>query len=221
MHRTLLIRAHAARAAIAAGVLRGAPLVELLGAIPVGDRDEWVDVALGIEEAPPDEPDLPRGAVPYLPCGLDEILAMVRDVPLTAEDELVDLGSGLGRVPILAHLLTGARAHGVEVQEPLVRRARALCKSLGLADVTFVQANAAETALDGTIFFLYAPFNGPMLARVLERIEEVARRRPIVVCAVGLEFREVPWLAARKTANVSLTLYDSCAVGDDTPANHG
>ena len=215
------IQAHAARAAIAAGALRGAPLVELLTAIAVFDRDEWVDVALGIEEAPCDEPGLPRGAVPYLPCGVEEILAVVRDVPLTAEDELVDLGSGLGRVPILAHLLTGARAQGVEIQEALVRRATALCASLGLADVTFVHADAAETALDGTVFFLYAPFNGPMLARVLERIEEVAKKKPIVVCAVGLEFREVPWLAPRKASNVALTLYDSCVVGDDAPASHG
>jgi hypothetical protein len=97
----------------------------------------------------------------------------------------------------------------VEIQEPLVRRARALCAELALTDVTFVHADAAESALDGTVFFLYAPFNGPMLARVLARIEEVARRRRFVVCAVGLELREVPWLVARRTSSVSLTLYDA------------
>ena len=79
MDPSLRIQAHAARAAIAAGARRGAPLVELLTAIAVFDRDEWVDVALGIEEAPCDEPGLPRGAVPYLPCGIEEILAMVRE----------------------------------------------------------------------------------------------------------------------------------------------
>ena len=221
MDSSLLIRAHAARAEIAAGALRGTPLVGLLRAIPVVDRDAWVDVALGIEEPPPDEPDLPRGAVPYLPCGVDEILTMVLEVPLRARDDLVDLGSGLGRVSILAHLLSGARARGVEIQEPLVRRASALCARLRLADVTFMQADAAETALDGTVFFFYAPFNGSMLARVLERVEEVARRRRIVVGAVGLEFREVPWLVARKTSSVSLTLYDSCVAGEDAGTGHG
>ena len=221
MDSSLLIRACAARAEIVAGALRGAALVELLHAIPMLDRDAWVDATLGMEEPPGDEPDLPRGAVPYLPCGVDEILAMVLEVPLGVEDELVDLGAGLGRVAILAHLLSGACVRGVEIQGSLVRRARALCTSLGLVDVTFAQADAAETALDGTVFFLYAPFNGPMLIRVLERIEEVARRRAIVVCAVGLELREVPWLVPRATSSVALMLYDSCLPGEDAGTHHG
>lgn len=221
MDSSLRIRAEAARAEIASGALRGPALIALLRAIPVVERDAWVDVALGIEEPPPEERDLPRGAVPYLPCGIEEILAMVLEVPLGVDDELVDLGAGLGRVPVLAHLLSGARAGGVEIQGPLVRRATALCASLGLTDITLVHADAAETALDGTVFFLYAPFNGPMLARVLERIEAVARRRSIVVCAVGLELREVAWLVPRTTSIVSLMLYDSCVPGDNAPTHHG
>jgi hypothetical protein len=50
-----------------------------------------------------------------------------------------------------------------------------------------------------------------MLARVLRRLEDVARKRPIVLCAVDLEFRGVPWLRPRKTSSVALTLYASCA----------
>jgi len=198
-----------ARAEIASGVLRGAALLELLRSIPIVDRDVWVDELLGIEEPPPDIPDLPRGAVPYLPSGVEEILAMVLEAPVRPADELVDLGSGLGRVAILAHLLSGARASGVEIQEPLVRSARARCAELALTAVSFVHGNAAEVPLDGSIFFLYAPFNGELLARVLRRLEEIARRRPIVLCAVGLEFPDVPWLLPRKTSSVLLTLYDS------------
>lgn len=52
-----------------------------------------------------------------------------------------------------------------------------------------------------------------MLARVLARLEDVARRRPIVLCTVGLEFRGVPWLVARSTSRVSVTIYDSCVEG--------
>jgi hypothetical protein len=191
-------------------VLRGAALLERLRAVPLYDRDAWVDELLGLEEAPPDIADLPRGAVPYLPCGVDEIVAMVLEVPVRPDDVLVDLGSGLGRVVMLAHLLSGARACGVEIQEPLVRRARARCEALGLADVWFVHGDAAEAALDGSIFFLYAPCNGEMLAAVLRRLEEVARRRPIVVCAVGIELDGVPWLRGRSTSCVALTLYDAC-----------
>jgi SAM-dependent methyltransferase len=177
------------------------------------ERDAFVDALLGFEAVTPDAPDLPRGAVPYLPCGVDEILAMVRDAPVRSDDELVDLGSGAGRALILAHLLTGARARGVEIQEHLVREARSRCAALSLGSISFVHANAADIALEGSVFFLYAPFNGEMLVAVLGRIEEVARRRPIVVCAVGLELREVPWLRSRGSANVSLALYDSCVPG--------
>jgi SAM-dependent methyltransferase len=199
--------------AIVSGALRGPALLELLLSLPVRDRDVWVDEVLGLEEAPPDVPDLPRGSVPYLPAGVDEIVAMVLEAPVQADDEFVDLGSGLGRAAILTHLLTGARACGVEIQEPLVRDARALTAALNLAGVSFVHASAADVVPDGSIFFLYAPCNGEMLAAVLRRVEAVARRRPIVVCAVGLEFRDVPWLRPRKTSNVSLAVYDSHVPG--------
>ncbi len=213
MEDSLRIRARTARAEIESGGLRGHRLLALLLSIPFLDRDAWTDELLGIDPPPPDVPDLPRGSVPYLPSGVEEILAVVREVPIGPDDHLVDLGSGLGRVLILAHLLTGARASGVELQEPLVDSARARCAALALPDIAFVQANAAEIGLDGSVFFLYAPFNGQMLTRVLRRLEDVARRRSIVVCAVGLEFRGVPWLRPRHTSCVSLMLYESRVPG--------
>jgi len=205
----LRIRARTARSEIKSGALRGTALLELIRAVPWLDRDVWVDELLGIEDPPPDIPDLPRGAVPYLPCGADEIVAMVLEAPVRPDDTLVDLGSGLGRAVILAHLLSGARAWGLEIQEPLVLRARARAAELGLAAVSFVHGDATETELDGSIFFLYSPCNGEMLTRLIRRLEQIARRRPIIVCAVGVEFHDAPWLVRRTTSNVSLTLYDS------------
>jgi hypothetical protein len=202
-----------AREQILAGTLRGGSLLERLLAVPFRDRDVWVDEVLGIDAPPPDAPDLPHGSVPYLPCGVEDIVAMVREVPLREGDELVDLGSGLGRVVVLGHLLSGARAWGVEIQEHLVVGARACTAELALSAVEFHHADAAETALDGSVFFLYAPFNGPMLTSVLRRVREVARRRPIVVAAVGLELRQERWLAPRRTSSAATMLYDSCVPG--------
>jgi precorrin-6B methylase 2 len=181
-------------------------LVEQLQAIPFLERDRFVDELFGFEP-PPADIALPRGAVPYLQCGVDEILTMVLEAPLGAGDQLVDVGSGLGRVVMLGHLLSGARAHGIEIQDHLVQRARAHAAALGLP-VTFEHANAAEIELDGSRFFLYAPCNGDMLTALLARIEAVAQRRRIVVAAVDLEL-DVSWLRARKTSSVSLMLYDS------------
>ncbi len=210
MNELLHRDAREAHQAVKAGSLRGPALVERLLAVPHADRNVWVDELLGLPEAPPDVPDLPQGSVPYLPAGVDEILTMVLQAPLRADDELVDLGSGMGRVAILAHLLTGARASGVEIQAPLVDRARSCCDGLGVSDVSFRRADAAETELDGSTFFLYAPFNGDTLTRVVRRLERVARRRPIAVCAVGLEFPSERWLRPRDMSCASITTYDSC-----------
>jgi hypothetical protein len=202
-------RARKARADLLRGALAPEMLLEILRTVPYFERDAWVDELLDVEQPPPDIPDLPRGSVPYLPSGVDEILTMGREVPIRQSDAFVDLGSGLGRVVMLTHLLSGARAVGVEIQEPLVCAARLRSAALALGDVSFVHANAADLELDGSVFFLYAPFNGTMLTQVLDRLENVARRRPIVVCTVGMEFRDVRWLAPRTISSVSLSVYDS------------
>ncbi len=199
----------------AIGTRSGAELLALLQSVPPRDRDVWVDRMLGLGEPPADAPDLPQGAVPYLPSGVAEILAMVRDVPVRADDVVVDLGAGLGRVVMLTHLLTGAVARGIEIQAPLVAAARACSAALGLRreDVSFECANAAATELDGSIFYLYAPFNGDMLTAVVKRLEAVARRRAIVVCTTDLELRDVSWLRARASSALSQTIYDSIVPG--------
>lgn len=209
MNEPLRTEARAARLELIAGGLRGQALRERILAVPAGEREVWTDALLGLPEPPPDGPELPRGGVPYLPAGVDEILEMVRAVPLRPGDELVDLGSGLGRVVMLAHLLSGASACGIEVQEPLVKCARACCAELALANVRFIHANAAERELDGSVFFLYAPFSGELLKRVLAQLQAVARRRTIVVCAVGLELPGERWLRRRESNSPALTLYDS------------
>jgi hypothetical protein len=206
----LLLDARRARDEVISGHLRGPALAERLLAVPASERDVWVDALLALPEPPPDIPDLPAGAVPYLPCGVEEILTLVREAPLGPGDELVDLGSGMGRVAILAHLLSGARASGVEIQRPLVELARGCADGLGLGQqVPFRHANAVEAELDGSIFFLYAPFNGQTLTRVIQKLERVAQRRSITVCAVHLELSGEPWLRPRESSCRSIALYDA------------
>ncbi|MBX5481874.1 MAG: hypothetical protein IRZ16_08570 [Myxococcaceae bacterium] len=216
MDEALRQDAVAARSQVRSGGLRGTELLRRLRAVPLLERDAWTDVLLGLEEEAPDTLDLPPESIPYLPCGVDEILRMVEEAPLGADDVFVDLGSGAGRVVMLAHLLTGARAVGVEIQGLLVTHATASSAALGLSGVSFVHANAADTELEGSVFFLYAPFNGETLKRVLRRLEEVARKRPIRICALGLELASEGWLRRRETSSPWLSLYDSVPV-DDAP----
>ncbi len=191
---------------------RGSSLLAQLLAEPADARDAWVDALLGLPEAPEEEP-LPRGAVPYVPCEVDDIVAVVRELPLRPEDLFVDLGSGLGRVVLISHLLSGARAHGIELQPRLVKLAQDRAAALGLSRVTFAQGDAAEAPLEGTVFFLYSPFNGEMLTRVLRRLKMLAQTRSIAVCCVDMELADARWLRARPTSRAGLTIYQSARVG--------
>lgn len=194
MDAALVDLATETRAAIARGELRGDALARRIEAVPARDRDTFVDHVLALPEPPPDDRTLPRGAVPYLPSAVDAIVAMVRAAPLGESDVLVDLGSGLGRVVILARLLAGARAIGVEVQGPLVAAAREAARALALDRVSFVHADATKEVPLGSAYFMYAPFNGALLVRALERIRERSRERTVTVITLDVVLPDAPWL---------------------------
>src|SRR5262249_17489089 len=134
------------------------------------DRDAWLDVALGLDAPPDDGPALPRGCVPYLPCGVDALLHVVDHAPIAKGDVFVDIGSGVGRAAAVVSLTTGASVVGVEVQPALVAAASALATRLHLQRTSFLEANAADlpgAAATGSVFFLYCPFSGSRLERFM------------------------------------------------------
>jgi SAM-dependent methyltransferase len=198
-----------ARDAVAAGRLRGQTLLDALLAVRFDERDLWLDQLLALPGLPADLPDLSPGTVPYLPCDVDAIVRAVREAPVTTADVFVDLGAGLGRPALLAHLLSGARAVGVELQPHLVDHARTATARLGLDTVQFFVADAASGDIpDGTVYFIYASFNGAALARVLDRLQRIAAQSRIVLCAVGFDVRE-SWLIERRSTSPELVFYDS------------
>lgn len=209
MDEALRRRARTDRAAIVGGALRGPALLALLCSVPITDRDVLLDVLLGLDDAPDDASDLPRGSVPYLPCGVEEILAAIDEARIGPASTFVDIGAGLGRVAVLVHLLTGASAHGIEIQGELVTRARGYVRALGLDRVTFEHDDAARAVLEGTVFFLYAPFVGRALETVEQHLVELGRRRPIVVCAVGVELHDEAWHRRPSPVCASLVTYTS------------
>jgi Histone methylation protein DOT1 len=193
---------------LVAGTLRGSVFTKRLRTVPKEDRDEWIDEVLALDPIPPDD-GLPRGAVPYLPCGVAEIMAMIQEVQLRADDTFVDVGSGLGRVSILAHLFSGARAHGIEIQKHLAYRSMETARDLKLDAVTFEHGNAAETMPEATVYFFYSPCNGEMLQRVMERMHAVALKHPIRICTVDLRLPDVAWLVEKETPFSALYCYSS------------
>jgi hypothetical protein len=73
--------------------------------------------------------------------------------------------SGLGHVPLLVSMMTGAQSLGVEVQAAYVASARKCAQSLRLSRVQFIAQDARHADLSrGTMFYLYSPFKGSILA---------------------------------------------------------
>lgn len=183
-----------------------------LQSVPAAERDDWLDLVLGIDELPADGPDLPRGCAPYLPCSVDILLEMVDRADVQPADVFVDVGSGLGRAAALTHFLTGASAIGLEIQSRLVCASRKLMERVNASRVSVVEGDATRLAGSiptGTVFFLYCPFSGERLNQVLCSLEVIARTRQIRICCVDLPLPALPWLAPISPAARNLMVYRS------------
>lgn len=149
------------------------------------------------------EPGMPRvmptaEMVFYQPTPARHIVELIERTAPSADDVLVDLGSGLGHVPIVTAISTGARAIGIEIEPAYVECARDAASALNVHGATFVEADATTASLDeGTIFHLYTPFGGAMLRAVLDALRAQARMREIRISTLGPCTHVVgaePWL---------------------------
>jgi hypothetical protein len=163
-------------------------------------RDELVSGILQFRE--PSESDLQRSweMVPYQPTPVRHILDLLGTGTLSDDDLFVDLGSGLGHLPLLVSMLAGVRSLGIEVEAAYVARAQECAASLNLSGVQFMQGDAREADLSlCTVFYLYSPFTGSILTDVLRMLQMESTRKPITVCSLGPCTRKVAkerWLTA-------------------------
>jgi hypothetical protein len=183
-----------------------AELLRDLAGLPPEERDAAVERALLIDG--PASASAPGAElVGYHASGVAAIVRFLLEVPLGPDDVLVDLGSGLGKVILLASLLTPARARGIELQRELVERAREAARALEL-DATFVEGDVRAIPLEGTVFCLYSPCTPRVLDSILARLRPIAERRAIVVGALGIDVR-ADWLVRRELDSFWLSIYDS------------
>lgn len=114
------------------------------------------------------------------------IFELVEKAQLTKEDVFYDIGSGLGQVSIVVNLLSGAAARGIEFEPAYCAYASQCAADLNLSRVAFIQADARTADYsEGTVFFMYTPFEGSMLQEVLARLRGVAQRRRISLFTYG------------------------------------
>jgi hypothetical protein len=182
-----------------------ASLLQLLASAepPEGDGydalDELVGGVLDFEAPRLQAATLSAGMVAYQPTPARHVFAMLARTRLGKDDVLVDLGSGLGHVPLLAAICTGARAVGVELESAYVACARQVVADLALAGVEFREQDARAVDFGtGSVFYLYTPFRGALMREVLDRLRAEAARRELRICTFGpctpIVARE-PWLS--------------------------
>lgn len=160
---------------------------ELWSDPPLYDRlDTFVDGLLQIEELPRIQRPPEEEMVLYQPTPARIVLDLVRRLQLGPHDVFYDLGSGLGRVALIVGLVSDAQVHGVEYEPTYVDYARRRTRILGLQRATFTNADVRDVAYkDGTVFYLYTPFKGKILQRVLDMLQHEARSRRIRICTYG------------------------------------
>ena len=92
-------------------------------------------------QRPPRQPDMYFAGTPQ-PV-VDAMLALAR---VTAADVVYDLGSGDGRIVVLAAQKYGARGVGIEIQPSLVALSREIARAGGVDNrVTFIEGDFFET----------------------------------------------------------------------------
>ncbi|PSQ96267.1 MAG: SAM-dependent methyltransferase [Bacteroidetes bacterium SW_9_63_38] len=95
--------------------------------------------------------------VPYIrtPTTLVDTMLALADV--TTDDVVYDLGSGDGRIPIMAAQKYGARAVGIEIKPELVEKARANAREADVSDlVEFRQGDLFKADIsEATVVTLY------------------------------------------------------------------
>lgn len=163
-------------------------------------RDELLSGILQLDQPDDATIEVAPETVFYQPTPARVIFDLIDRVKLAADDVLVDLGSGLGHVPLLAAICTGASGVGIELEWAYVDCARKSARSLNLDQVAFIQQDARVADFSrGTVFYLYTPFTGTILRAVLDALRREAASRMIRVCAFGPCMPIVaaePWLEA-------------------------
>lgn len=117
--------------------------------------------------------------VPYVSTPSNVVAAMLEMALVTADDYLVDLGSGDGRIVIEAAKKSGARAMGVELDANLVYMANEAAKRQGVAgQVRFVEGSLFNADISKTTvltLYLLPNINLQLRPRILGQMRPGAR----------------------------------------------
>jgi precorrin-6B methylase 2 len=120
--------------------------------------------------------------VQYQPVSYPDMREILRRLEISTDDVFLDYGSGMGRAICLAAMYPFRSVLGLEISAELCEIARTnvhrIQNKLRCKNVEIIQANAVEYVVPAnvSIVFLFNPFGGATLARVLDNIGQSVRR---------------------------------------------
>jgi SAM-dependent methyltransferase len=165
----------------------------------------WVvPLAVLLQTTHPQSPALDIYFAPTPEVVADAMLALAR---VTPDDVVVDLGSGDGRIPMLAAQKYGARAVGVEIDAALVRLSRSVALEGEVSDrVRFIEGDLRAADLsDATVVVLWLSpsLNDELEPKLRRELKPGAR-------VVSRQFRIGRWppTAVRRVAGEELFLWE-------------
>lgn len=140
-----------------------------------------------------------KGVHPYEATSASLICAILQSLPVDTKDfEFVDLGSGKGRVLLVASEFGFTRIVGIEISRELheiaqrnVRRYRAAVKAAAAIEVRNHDATGYRFGRAPVVLFLFNPFDQATLRQVLAELETSLSEHPrdALVIYVNPRFR--------------------------------
>lgn len=154
------------------------PFFSLNGRIKEVVREHLWENRLGIKTvgvSPAEkEVTLFKDSVRYEPTPYYIIEAMLRNLRFGPEDVLIDIGCGKGRVIFSVATKKFKKIIGIEAREDILEVARQNLKNLksNNTPLQIIKADAATFDMkEGTVFFMFNPFWGKTLIKVMENIK--------------------------------------------------
>ena len=127
----------------------------------------WLAAPLVSQRGPVHPPDIYFAGTPQ-----PIVDAMLGLAAVTADDTVYDLGSGDGRIVILAAQKYGARGVGVEIDPGLVARSREIAREAGVEDkVSFIEGDlfTADVSAATVVTLWLSPTINARLEPILKR----------------------------------------------------
>ena len=124
-------------------------------------------------------------SAPYRATKVRPLLALLRQLDLPRECVFVDIGSGKGRVLLIASMYGFSKVVGIEFSGPLCLLARrnidTFRKRVALpAPIEVIEADAVKYTFpfNESVIFMYNPFDASILKRVVDNLRESLRSSP-------------------------------------------